>query len=155
MKRKSDNNSMQIGNFDYEEELEENGICELKVTGTPVAQFTFENDSASSNAVMPKETHAETMEVSVPSSIANKQVELTDKIKDNKLFRSQPYGITPPVNGEYFDTRRSFSFRKSTVRMLNELKAAHPDINVYLNSIVDKAICHYYEYIFKEKGSQE
>lgn len=155
MKRKSNNNSIQIGNLDYEEELEENGIYESPITGTPVAQFTFENNSVSSNKVIPKETHSEIMEASVQSSIADKQSELTDKIKDNKLLRSQPYGITPPVNGEYFDTRRSFSFRKSTIRMLNELKATHPNINVYLNSIVDKAICHYYEYIFKEKGSQE
>lgn len=36
-----------------------------------------------------------------------------------------------PVNGEYFDTRRYFSLRKFTVRILNELKAAHPNINVH------------------------
>ena len=36
----------------------------------------------------------------------------------------------------------------------NELKASHPNENVYLSTIVDKALRDYHDLIFKEKGSQ-
>jgi hypothetical protein len=155
---KSNNNPIQSYDLDYKESIEENGLCELPITDKPIAQFSFQNNFVPTNEPMLKEFHFETKEASAISSMANPPLNSAEsslkEIKDNKVLRSQPFGITPPINGEYFDVRRSFSFRESTVRMLNELKAAHPDINVYLNSIVDKAICHYHEYIFKEKGSQ-
>ncbi|HEY5525061.1 MAG TPA: hypothetical protein VIK26_06945 [Clostridium sp.] len=44
--------------------------------------------------------------------------------------------------------------RRSTVVMLNELKACLPHISVYMNSIVDAAIRQYYDFITKEDGSQ-
>ena len=43
---------------------------------------------------------------------------------------SLPYGETPTIDGEAFDTKHSFSLRNSTVRMVNELKAAHPYVNI-------------------------
>ena len=79
---------------------------------------------------------------------------LCDFIPDNRTLKSEPNGITPPIDGEYFVIKRGFIFRKSTVRMLNELKAKHPNENIYLSTIVDKALRHYHEYIFKENGSQ-
>jgi hypothetical protein len=38
--------------------------------------------------------------------------------------------------------------------MLNQLKAAHPQENAYLSSIIDAALLHYYNHIFHEGGSQ-
>ena len=131
----------------YMEEVEENGICDF-VPGIPIAQFTFENNSAPSNEPMIKLQTAE-----VPpkvSLISSSDLELID----NRRLKSEPNGITPPIDGEYFVIKRGFTFRRSTVRMLNELKAAHPNENVYLSTIVDKALRHYHEYIFKENGSQ-
>lgn len=75
----------------------------------------------------------------------------SELIKSNKKLA---YGITPPIDGEMFDIKRSYTFRQSTVRKLNELKAIHPDINVYMNTIVDAAINYYYNYIINENGSQ-
>jgi len=73
---------------------------------------------------------------------------------DNGTLKSQPNGITPPIDGEYFAIKRGFAFRRSTIRLLNELKAAHPDENVYLSTIVYKALNHHHKYIFEEKDSQ-
>ena len=73
---------------------------------------------------------------------------------DNRTLKSEPNGITPPIDGEYFVIKRGFTWPRSTVSLLNELKAAHPNENVYLSTIVDNALRHYHEYIFKEKGSQ-
>lgn len=35
--------------------------------------------------------------------------------------------------GDYFEIRRTFLFRRSTVRMLNMIKAEHEDENLYLS----------------------
>ena len=146
-KTKTNNNPIQKDDLCYEEEMEENGLCELAVIGTPVAQFSFVNNDPPKNEPMIKPPIL-SLELTEPIKFTDNKVM---EPKDNKPTRSYPNGLTPPVDGEYFDTRRSFSFRKSTVRMIFELKAADPDINIYLNSIMDKALRHYHEYIFKEK----
>ncbi|WP_261856507.1 hypothetical protein [Clostridium folliculivorans] len=56
------------------------------------------------------------------------------------------------VDGEPLDLQRNYKIRKSTARMLNEIKAAHPNVNVYMNTIVDAALRHYHNYIFNENG---
>ena len=71
----------------------------------------------------------------------------------NQPYTSSPRGLTPPINGEYYTVKRSYAMRPSTVRKLNALKADHPDVNVLLNTIVDMAISHYYDYIFNENGT--
>ena len=73
-----------------------------------------------------------------------------EKLIDNRKLQKQPYGITPPVDGEHYEVKRTFMFRRSTVRMLNKLKAEHEDENVYLSSIVYKTVRHYHEFIFFE-----
>ncbi|NFO05526.1 hypothetical protein FDB23_15900 [Clostridium botulinum] len=67
------------------------------------------------------------------------------KIKPN----SSPKGLTTPIDGELFNIKRSYQFRSSTLRKLIELKSKDPDINIYLNQIIDKAICFYYDHITK------
>jgi hypothetical protein len=64
-------------------------------------------------------------------------------------------GATPPIDGEPFTIKRSYHMRESTIRLLMELKAAHPDVNVYLNTIMDAAVHHYHDYIFKQGGKQK
>lgn len=72
---------------------------------------------------------------------------VSDKLVDNRTLQTKAYGITPPVHGEFFEVRRTFMFRRSTVRMLNKLKAEHENENIYLSSIVDEAIRFYYEHV--------
>ena len=131
----------------FVEEVEENGFCDV-VLGTPIAQFTFGSNLVPSNDPMIKQSPAD-----VPQEISfdsGNQLNLLD----NRTLKSQPNGITPPIDGEYFAIKCGFAFRRSTIRLLNELKAAHPDENVYLSTIVDNALSHYHKYIFEEKGSQ-
>ena len=67
---------------------------------------------------------------------------------DNRRFKPSPNMPTPSISGEVFDIKRTYKIRKSTARMLNEIKAVHPDVNVYMNTIVDAAIRHYYDFLF-------
>lgn len=57
---------------------------------------------------------------------------------------------TPPIEDEPLNVPRSYKIRNSTARMLNEIKAAHPDVNVYMNTIVDTALRNYYDFFFSE-----
>jgi len=131
----------------FVEEVEENGFCDV-VLGTPIAQFTFGSNLVPSNDPMIKQSPAD-----VPQEISFDSGNQLDLL-DNRALKSQPNGITPPIDGEYFAIKRGFDFRRSTIRLLNELKAAHPYENIYLSTIVDKALNHYHKYIFEEKGSQ-
>ncbi len=51
--------------------------------------------------------------------------------------------------------KKTFSLKESIVVMINQLKLVHPNANARYNSIVEKAIKHYYKYIMEEGGSQE
>lgn len=126
----------------YEEPIEE--VCftdYVEPTGDFISLFSIEDNTTNKDKSesIPKDN--------IPLPSAN-------TIIDTRIGKPTANGITPPVNGEYFNIKRGYSLRRSTVVMLNELKASHPDINVYMNSIVDVAIRHYYEFITKEGGSQ-
>lgn len=69
----------------------------------------------------------------------------------DETIKTLSRGQTPPIDGEQFSMKRCYQFRPSTLKKLNELKANHCDVNVYLSTLVDAAIMHYYSYIFKEK----
>ena len=70
-------------------------------------------------------------------------------LQDNR-HNPQPNGITPPIDGEFFEVRRSYSFRKSTLIKLNQIKGTSPDYNIYMNTIIDSAICFYYDHVMKK-----
>ena len=52
-------------------------------------------------------------------------------------------GLTPPIDGEKIEYKRCYMLRFSTLKKLEQIKAMHPDI-VYVSSIVDMAINHYF-----------
>lgn len=119
-----------IFSFDCNDE-DENGFSEGdEPVGDVVVSFSFGGDAS--------ETKAEVCE----------EPKAPEKLIDNRTLQKQPYGITPPVDGERFEVKRTFMFRRSTVRMLNKLKAEHEDENVYLSSILDEAVRRYYEFVF-------
>ena len=60
-------------------------------------------------------------------------------------------GIQKLIENNEERLTKTYVIKASTVRMINELRAAHPNINVRISTIVDDAIRHYYEHI-KEKG---
>ena len=55
-------------------------------------------------------------------------------------------GLTPPIDGEKLEYKRCYMLRFSTLKKLEQIKAMHPDI-VYVSSIVDMAINHYFHCI--------
>ena len=67
---------------------------------------------------------------------------------EKEIHEGNFHGTTPPIDGEYFTIKRGYKLRPSTVRRLHEIKAGHSDINIYMNTIIDKAINHYYEEVF-------
>lgn len=75
---------------------------------------------------------------------------------DNEISITQAApanGATPPIDGELLDTKRTYLLRKSTVRKLNHLKSMNPNLNIYVSSIVDMAISHYYNYLTNNKNN--
>ncbi len=79
--------------------------------------------------------------------IDNEKTEIINNKENEKT-----YGATPQINGESFNIKRSYQLRESTLKNLLELKLLHPDINVHLNTILDKAINLLYSHI-KNGGS--
>ena len=57
-------------------------------------------------------------------------------------------GLTPKIDGEGFDIKRCYQFRSSTIKKLNQLKGESDNINIYLNEIIDAAICFYHDSVF-------
>lgn len=125
----------------YEEPSEENGFIELP-GGTPVVTFNFNTD----DSFKPNPQQ---------DLILEKNEAKSSPLIDNRIDRQSFNGITPPIDSESFKYKRCYQFRESTVRMLNELKAAHPDVNVYLNTILDEAIRHYYKYFFHKNTDSQ
>ena len=56
-------------------------------------------------------------------------------------------GLTPPIDGEKLEYKRCYMLRFSTLKKLEQIKAMHPDI-IYISSIVDMAINHYFHCLF-------
>ena len=132
MVKKTSKKNENIIDLGFEDYVEENGFSDV-ISGTPVSSFSFTNTSTEPVTFNSK-----------PSLAAE------TNLVDNRVGKPCANGIIHPVNNEYFDIKRTYTFRKSTVRKLNELKAMHPDINAYLSSILDEAINHYYDFITKE-----
>gem|GEM_PF-1185803 len=65
--------------------------------------------------------------------------------------KSPRIGSTPMIDGESFSIKRGYQLRPSTLRKLHELRALHPDINAYINTIIDEAINHYYNYVLSQR----
>lgn len=68
---------------------------------------------------------------------------------DNRKIKTEANVATPAVDDEPYTIGRYYKIRYSTAKMLNEIKASHHDVNVYMNTIVDEAIRYYYEFRLK------
>ena len=124
----------------YEEECEEIGFaapCDIK--GNLVQGFSFTNEPV-------QFTHT------APDTIEKPKVEKQKTKKNNadildmrKL--SIVNGLAPPIDGEKLEYKRCYMLRFSTLKKLEQIKAMHPDI-VYVSSIVDMAINHYFNCLY-------
>lgn len=143
--------------FNFDDELVEDPI---NSTNSSIADAGNFNLNENSNTLMDNTLIKETNIVPNNSSneFINGETSLTHKkpsinsgpqkeILDHRTLKANPNGRTPPVNGEIYDMVRTYTLRRSTVRILSKIKAIHIDDNVYLNTIVDEAIRYYYEYL--------
>jgi hypothetical protein len=125
---------------------EEEGFIEGDVSfGKSIASFSFGTVGDE-----PVNNEQDNKASEQPHSMLNKSI--ANEMSEVQFYSTNPKGQTPPIDGEGFTIKRGYQFRKSTLKKLNELKANHPDINVYLNTIIDEAISYYYDYIFNYKN---
>lgn len=121
----------------YEEECEEIGFeAPIEIKGNLVEGFSFTNEPVNIAPIAP--TTPEKPKVEKQKSKKNN----TDVLDMRKL--SVVNGVTPPIDGEKLEYKRCYMLRFSTLKKLEQIKAMHPDI-VYVSSIVDIAINHYFE----------
>lgn len=141
MLKKNYKKSVTQNELSFEDDYEES-CFNIAPLGTPISSFSFSNDA-----------------VEVTNSTNSTDVlfhkQDTEKLIDNSEGKPNANGLTPPIDGEAFNIKRCYTFRKSTIKKLNELKAKHPDVNAYLSTILDAAINHYYEHIISEKVAQK
>jgi hypothetical protein len=120
---------------------------ELKLEGTLLKSFSFDNDGELKEHIASDSADGNTAPLNLSSTKSNSISDDEKEILDHRTLKANPNGKTPPVDGEAFDMVRSYTLRRSTVRILSKIKAIHSDDNVYLNTIVDEAIHYYYEYL--------
>ena len=120
----------------YEEEYEEIGFeAPSEIKGNLVEGFSFTNEPV--NFAYTEKAASEKPKADKQKSKKNN----TDILDMRKL--SIVNGLTPPIDGEKLEYKRCYMLRFSTLKKLEQIKAMHPDI-VYVSSIVDMAINHYF-----------
>ena len=117
------------------------------IEGTLLKSFTFDDNEDLVETCAVPSPPMDSAPINI--NLSNNTIPLADNINpiDHRTSKTKPSGKTPPVDGEVFDMVRSYSLRRSTVRILSKIKAIHNDDNVYLNTIVDEAIRYYYEFL--------
>jgi len=73
---------------------------------------------------------------------------------DSQIIKKRANSRTPAIDGEEFDTRRTYIMRKSTVKMVNQLKAMSDDVNLHMNTIVDTAIRYYFNSVVEDEKNK-
>lgn len=71
----------------------------------------------------------------------------TEGIVDNIKTKSEANVATDFVYGEAYSISLFYKLRYSTAKMLNEIKASHSNVNVYMNTIVYEAIRYCYPFV--------
>ena len=122
----------------YEEECEEIGFdAPGEIKGNLVQGFSFTDDPVNFAPVAVTKVTPQKPKVEKSKTKNNN----TDVLDMRKL--SIVNGLTPPIDGEKLEYKRCYMLRFSTLKKLEQIKAMHPDI-VYVSSIVDMAINHYF-----------
>lgn len=124
---------------------------------TPIDQTTIKVFSFNSSS----ENKGHSTDINIKSAHNNISQDNNSSI-NNKTITQEPQnlsaspvqkvrGLTPKIDGESFDIKRCYQFRASTIKKLNQLKGESDNINIYLNEIIDAAICFYHDSVFNKK----
>ena len=158
MKKKSFKKTTNENELSFEEDFDESGF-DVVPLGSPVSNFSFCSDSTEANSSnnskdthLNKNIHFDKNDKDILVNKNTKDIYTHENLIDNRYGKPNANGSTPPIDGEPFDVKRCYNFRKSTIRKLNELKAKHPDYNAYLSTILDAAINLYYDLNISENN---
>lgn len=141
------------------------------INGDCISSFSFDDDSNENISIDNNQTNE-----SSPGAVNTANLNISyDNTKDNATTTASSNnksisndknilagnkkisianGMAPPIDGEFLDVKRTYMLRSSTIRKLHELKSIHPELNIYVSTIVDMAIAHYYNHIINEGGNQ-
>ena len=93
---------------------------------------------------------------SVVENIDEEKQEGENQVKEDGKSESKnslAYEVIPNMKNS--KVKKNFWVSANTIRMINELRAVHPNANVKFGVIVENAVEHYYKYIKEEGGRQE
>ncbi|QLY80706.1 hypothetical protein [Clostridium intestinale] len=95
----------------------------------------------------------------ISSNIDNKTILINEsqgkKVdKTRKIIKGGNKRRTPAVDGEEFEIKRTYMMRRSTVKMLNQLKGMSEDVDIHMNTIIDIAIRHYFNSVIEEEKNE-
>lgn len=133
-------------------DIEVNGFtdCESLDDGIEIKAFSFsdQDDNLNDNT----QNIVKSFECTKSNSSNTKGDHSSEKKETSSLGQIQKVrGLTTAVNGESFAIKRCYQFIASTLKKLNKIKGESDNINIYLNEIIDQAVCHYYDYVFGKK----
>lgn len=126
---------------------------------TPIRVFSFNSNSeekANNTSTYPESDNNLFQNKSQNNSFTTKddinyKTESTNFLNLSASQIQKVRGLTPLINGEAFNIKRCYQFRASTLKKLNQLKGESDNINIYLNEIIDAAICYYHDAVFNKK----
>ena len=143
---------MNISNMEFNENYSPND------QEAPIKVFTFNSDSDSEDNKTNTNTYIESGNDFSRISSQDNNPKTNDDINQNSKSMNLPNtqvrkvrGLTPSIDDEAFDIKRCYQFRSSTLKKLNQLKGESDNINIYLNEIIDAAICFYHDAVFNKK----
>ena len=119
----------------------------------PIKIFSF-NESESNTKIVDITTHNSTEQILInenPKTQDNSNITSSMPANQSITPNSKIRGLTPAIDGESFSIKRCYQFRPSTLKKLNQLKGESDNFNIYLNEIIDAAICFYHDSIFNKK----
>ena len=118
----------------------------------PIQVFSFDSSSENNNQITDMILDYSPSNISQDNnSSINNKINSIEQQNPSTFPVQKIRGLTPKIDGEAFDIKRCYQFRASTIKKLNQLKGESDDINIYLNEIIDAAICFYHNSVFNKK----
>lgn len=119
----------------------------------PIKMFSF-NESESNRTIFNSNIPNNTEQIPLNENLNpldNSTIKSSKPTTQSITPNSKIRGLTPAIDGESFSIKRCYQFRPSTLKKLNQLKGESDNFNIYLNEIIDAAICFYHNSIFNKK----
>lgn len=94
-------------------------------------------------------------EFDIENLLNDKNIEISNDEKVRTMEEERiPNNSLEKKKREAFTIQKTFTMRESTAKMLVKLKLEHPNINVRVNVILDRAVRYYYKNVTENELSQ-